>query len=482
MSYEIVFKGGLPEDCTCPLCEQALRAPVITQCGHSFCKECIDLSENGPTTCPVCQTEISPDSLTPDKQKQLQVQSLLVKCPFARYGCKWCDALKEMQNHADSCQHHGVPCPNCNKTVAECNMATHLGECQMKVGKCAYCDILIKATSMEKHLKICPKMIISCPFQCGLTDRTREESFHTSMQSEWCEMNERHQDLLQRAITANEMYGAQMIWRIDNMKQKMNEARSGTQPIIHSDPFVSGRYGYKFIASACLFGDGQNRGKYIAVYVTLVRGKYDALLQWPFDLTVCITMLDQNPNWEKRCDISYRVDARKITEKSEFLERPSVDRNGWFGAQTFCRLAIMDSFIRDDVMFLKFEIEKVKSRELVLKPSSVRNLGNPSYYELPPRTPATIPKTEMQPPKTAEEATPRNYTLAETLPEQLNEPSQQRPPTRQMSAPKPPTSPQIHNLRPPSSSQPAAVPVIVTEENEIEENAEYRKRRPSTAS
>ncbi|PIO61855.1 zinc finger, C3HC4 type [Teladorsagia circumcincta] len=220
MSYEIVFKGGLPEDCTCPLCEQALRAPVITQCGHSFCKECIDLSANGPTTCPVCQTEIPPDSLTPDKQKQLQ------------------------------------------------------------------------------------------------------------------------------AITANEMYGAQMIWRIDNMKQKMNEARSGTQPIIHSDPFVSGRYGYKFIASACLFGDGQNRGKYIAVYVTLVRGKYDALLQWPFDLTVCITMLDQNPNWEKRCDISYRVDARKITEKSEFLERPSVDRNGWFGAQTFCRLAIMDSFIR----------------------------------------------------------------------------------------------------------------------------------------
>ncbi|KAK6014063.1 hypothetical protein OSTOST_20587, partial [Ostertagia ostertagi] len=253
---------------------------------------------------------------------------------------------------------------------------------------------------------------------------------------------------------------------------------SGTQPIIHSDPFVSGRYGYKFIASACLFGDGQHRGKYMAVYVTLIRGKYDALLQWPFDLTVCITMLDQpcplpqNPNWEKRCDISYRVDARKIKEKSEFLERPFPDRNGWFGAQTFCRLAIMDSFIRDDVMFLKFEIEKVKSRELVLKPSSMQNPGNPSNYELPPRTPATISKTEMQPPKTANEMTPRNDPLVETLPAQPVEPLSQRPPTTQVSAPKPPASPSIPTLRPPSRSQPPSVPVIVTEKNEIEESAE----------
>ncbi|VDN24030.1 unnamed protein product [Cylicostephanus goldi] len=98
------------------------------------------------------------------------------------------------------------------------------------------------------------------------------------------------------------------------------------------------------------------RGKFLSVYLTLVRGKYDPLLEWPFALVVSITLLDQNPDPSKRCDISYRIDPRKIREKTEFLERPLLDKNGSFGAQTFCRLEIMENYIEDDVMFLQIEI------------------------------------------------------------------------------------------------------------------------------
>uniref|UniRef100_A0A7I5E8Y1 TNF receptor-associated factor 5 n=1 Tax=Haemonchus contortus TaxID=6289 RepID=A0A7I5E8Y1_HAECO len=442
-----------------------------------------------------------------------------------------------MQKHADSCLYHGVPCPNCKKTVPERDMATHLEECEKKIGTCTYCGIRVKATGMEKHLKICPRVIMSCPFQCGLLDRTREEvcflqinhktiyniieieqhrpscpnidkycpfaelgcdytgdketipqhlaeepvhhlmllcdaitdlkSFHTTVQSEWYTTNERHQSLLERAITANEMYGAQLIWRIDNMEQKMNEARSGTRPIIHSDPFVSGRYGYKFVASACLFGDGQYRGKYMAVYVTLVRGKYDSLLQWPFDLTVCITLLDQNPVYENRCDISYRVDARKIKDKCEFLERPMTDKNGSFGAQTFCRLAVMDNFIREDTMFLKIEIDVLKSHEHLLRPASVTNPDCKSAIsELPPRTPVTVSQSQL--PETTEEMNLGDETEpSTTLP---SEESWERPPTVKESAPNSPIS-----------ARSAGLPVIVSEENEIQENGEIEKSHDSKA-
>ncbi|VDP48988.1 unnamed protein product [Heligmosomoides polygyrus] len=174
MFYEIAFKEGLPYDCTCPVCEQALRAPVITKCGHIFCKQCINV-ENGPIPCPVCQAEIAPDALKPDKKKQIQVQSLLVKCPYVRYGCEWTGPLKEMQSHADSCQFCGVPCTNCDKKIAQSQLAEHLVECEKTCGKCTYCGVKVKTSNMEKHLKICPKMIVSCPFQCGLIDRTREE-------------------------------------------------------------------------------------------------------------------------------------------------------------------------------------------------------------------------------------------------------------------------------------------------------------------
>ncbi|EYC28401.1 hypothetical protein Y032_0007g3207 [Ancylostoma ceylanicum] len=107
-------------------------------------------------------------------------------------------------------------------------------------------------------------------------------------------IDSRYEELMRKTKTAAQMYGAQLVWRIDNVAQKMNDAKSGTRPTIHSEPFVSGRHGYKFVASACLFGDGQYRGKYLAVYVTLVRGKYDPLLDWPFNHVVCITLLDQD--------------------------------------------------------------------------------------------------------------------------------------------------------------------------------------------
>ncbi|KAE9417254.1 hypothetical protein Angca_000378, partial [Angiostrongylus cantonensis] len=54
----------------------------------------------------------------------------------------------------------------------------------------------------------------------------------------------------------------------------------------------------------------------------------------------------QNPDYKERCDISYPIDTKKIIEKTEFLERPLTEKNGSFGAQTFCRLDVMENFIR----------------------------------------------------------------------------------------------------------------------------------------
>ncbi len=52
------------------------------------------------------------------------------------------------------------------------------------------------------------------------------------------------------------LYGAQLIWRIENYKQQWNEAKSGTRTMVFSPPFMSGRHGYKLMLSVALFGDG----------------------------------------------------------------------------------------------------------------------------------------------------------------------------------------------------------------------------------
>lgn len=41
-SQSVMFKGGLPADCTCPICEQALRDPIKLNCDHHYCRQCFE--------------------------------------------------------------------------------------------------------------------------------------------------------------------------------------------------------------------------------------------------------------------------------------------------------------------------------------------------------------------------------------------------------------------------------------------------------
>lgn len=40
--YEDEFVNAVDEDFLCAICELPLRSPVVTSCGHRFCKGCIE--------------------------------------------------------------------------------------------------------------------------------------------------------------------------------------------------------------------------------------------------------------------------------------------------------------------------------------------------------------------------------------------------------------------------------------------------------
>lgn len=44
-------------DCTCPVCCDIFKDPVLLLCGHSFCKHCLQewWRQSGLKTCPVCK-------------------------------------------------------------------------------------------------------------------------------------------------------------------------------------------------------------------------------------------------------------------------------------------------------------------------------------------------------------------------------------------------------------------------------------------
>ncbi|XP_064414809.1 E3 ubiquitin-protein ligase TRIM39-like [Latimeria chalumnae] len=51
--------GGLEDDITCSICQELFKDPVITKCGHNFCRECVCeyWKGNAIPACPICRAD-----------------------------------------------------------------------------------------------------------------------------------------------------------------------------------------------------------------------------------------------------------------------------------------------------------------------------------------------------------------------------------------------------------------------------------------
>ena len=101
------------------------------------------------------------------------------------------------------------------------------------------------------------------------------------------------------------------------------------------------------------------RGKYMSLFICIMKGEYDALLPWPFHHRVTFTLIDQCQDPSARRNITYSVKPNICKENKPFLGRPIGDRNASFGAQKFVELDVMKSldYIRDDVVYIKVHVD-----------------------------------------------------------------------------------------------------------------------------
>uniref|UniRef100_A0A0N5A8G2 MATH domain-containing protein n=1 Tax=Syphacia muris TaxID=451379 RepID=A0A0N5A8G2_9BILA len=221
-------------------------------------------------------------------------------------------------------------------------------------------SLLLSLMKIKMHMPTCPNAGAACPFaQFGCLYAGEANTIRNHLSEEPI----RHLSLLcdgvldLKCITLEKLYGSQMIWRIDNVKQKQNEARSGARTTIFSNPFMSGRHGYKMVLSASLYGDGTMRGQYLSVFVGIMKGEYDALLKWPFTHRVTLTLMDQNPNTESRNNIIYVIEPTPVAAHKPFLDRPISERNASFGAVKFCELDIAERYIISLIQTAEYQSE-----------------------------------------------------------------------------------------------------------------------------
>lgn len=127
-----------------------------------------------------------------------------------------------------------------------------------------------------------------------------------------------------------------LVWKIDEVSRRMDEAVKGTTVSLFSAPFYSDSRGYKmcaryvvsilnFIYLLCIINildfcyrcylnrDGMGKGTHFSLFFVVMRGLYDALLRWPFRQRVTMTLLNQSGS--RHVSDTFRPDTRSSFQR-----------------------------------------------------------------------------------------------------------------------------------------------------------------------
>lgn len=105
------------DNLTCPICQTGLVEPYSTECGHTFCHECIQttlkhqVEMEEPIRCPVDREVLSKDAAPAPLLVKCMTDDLVVGCPFGTRGCQWQSHRWLLESHIENeCQFVHVIC------------------------------------------------------------------------------------------------------------------------------------------------------------------------------------------------------------------------------------------------------------------------------------------------------------------------------------------------------------------------------------
>lgn len=129
---------------------------------------------------------------------------------------------------------------------------------------------------------------------------------------------------------------------------------------LKSAAFMTSQYGYKLGASVFLNGNGSGEGTHLSLYIRVMSGEYDNLLDWPFRLPITFQLLDQCSDPEKRDTIT---ESFVPNPSWKHFQKPSSDADGMgFGYPKFIshEALLNGTYIKDDQIFVKITVNQSK--------------------------------------------------------------------------------------------------------------------------
>lgn len=151
---------------------------------------------------------------------------------------------------------------------------------------------------------------------------------------------------------------SKLYWRVDDFWKKFEDAKHKNCVELHSPPFYTSPYGYKFKIVMFPFGNGSGEGSHLSMYVRLLPGEYDTLLKWPFEGEITLSLLDQSRDptrGQRNISQSFSPDPNWKS-----FQRPS--KNGstlGFGYPQFVSHRGLEStnYVKENCLFIKATID-----------------------------------------------------------------------------------------------------------------------------
>ncbi|XP_020603685.1 TNF receptor-associated factor 3-like [Orbicella faveolata] len=157
------FVDALEDENLCVICYLPLKKPVLTRCGHRFCKECLEEHFRRCGLVYVVRLQCHLDF------------THLASCLFRDVPCindncqvtlKW----KDLSEHVSvTCQWRIILCEHCNEPHPKCQMEDHVREkCKLRPLPCPFkCGALnLRDKELQDHLKTCERFPLRCPNNC----------------------------------------------------------------------------------------------------------------------------------------------------------------------------------------------------------------------------------------------------------------------------------------------------------------------------
>lgn len=145
-------------------------------------------------------------------------------------------------------------------------------------------------------------------------------------------------------------------WKIENIGDCFQDAINGGRTAEYSPPFYTSMDGgYKLRMRIHLNGVDDGIGKHVALFLHLMEGDYDAILDWPLVRKFRMSILDQSEDKEVRHDISETLVSNP---QWQACQRPPDNYCRGFGYPKFAPLEqiFQPQYTKSDTLLVKFEM------------------------------------------------------------------------------------------------------------------------------